>query len=361
MTRVTANKKRGTVVFGRLLEALKNNEYPYTVGVLPQHRIPNEIRDDPLVHARFLFYLCHYMRGAIKSNLATQRLVALWKEKPWFFEPAFFENATRDEVEKELAYVLNYQTKQIASFWIENSRRLEVRWGGDPRNIFKGARHGDVVRERIMNRAAKRMRAHNGELQLEPGFLGFQGKMASMLSYFLMEAKLVNPIAIAPAVDFHLLRIMLSTGVLTVKPEYWGTSLYDYAHAAGTSVLEAYGERKHVHPVEIGDALWILSTTLCSKAPGNASMGRSKERGVGGRKALPKSRNVDAYNLQHQELYARSCGVCPAEKFCTLNLPSGPYYEGGGFYLRRRERVGHPNLFGKGALPVQLKPACEAE
>lgn len=385
MTEIVADMRRGRLVFGRLLDALRDKEYPYNKAVLPQRHIPLEMQADPLTHARFLFYLCHYMRGAIKSDLAAQQLVALWKEEPGFFNPiGFSARYSTETVENFLRGVIDYQTKQIASFWIENSNRLETRWKGDPREIFKHARNADVVRERIINHAARKKQPTTHGFQFEQGFLGFQEKMASMLSYFLMDAELVGGNTIAPAVDFHLLRIMIATGVLKIDQQLLGEAFYNEARDTGTAMLERYCKSSNVGTVEIGDALWMLSTSLCNRAPGNASVDRSnKGRGsskkrnhiptaqqefyVGdktpiksaeekreerrsqrkerdGKKVLPKPLQVDPENLSHQIRYQRSCHVCPAEKLCSLNILSGPYYEGGVFVWRKRQRIAHPAL-----------------
>jgi hypothetical protein len=349
---------RAELVFGRLLAALRRNQYPYNIAQLPQDLVPEKMRSDQLKHAQFLFYVCHYMRGAIRSETAIQQLLALWRQEPWLFAPDEVTRRVNESgtIAEYLRKALDYHTDQIAQFWLENSRRLRDSWRSDPREIFANVSDGNDARDILINRENPRAgtKPRQDLFKHGSGFLGFQGKMASMLTYFLMEAKLIAPFPMAPAVDFHLLRVMLATGVLRVDAETVARGIrYDQIQPLGQALLERYCHKKRVSMVEIGDALWALSTTLCRKAPGNASINRSKERRPRRERARPSPLVLDPGNQEHRERYWVSCGNCPAAKYCSANVPSGPYYESGVLLLHGRLILPEPapGLFG--ALPLR--------
>lgn len=292
---------RAELVCGQLLTALRAKTFPYgETWALPQTFIPERIKSDSLLHARFLFYTCHYMRGTIKSDHAVRRLVTLWKTHPEFFDPLYVSSLNSIEtLFEELDRLIGYKTKEIAPFWKENSRRLATHWGGDPRRIFDSVTNAEEMYRVLTNKAAKKV-VH----EHEQGFFGFQKKMASMLAYFLMEAGLVAPFTASPPVDFHLVRVLLATRVLTVSDMGVRKLRYDHLTPKGIEVLERYGHEHNENLVELGNALWMLSVVLCSQAPGNGSSGRRK--GVHGKKIYPKRVDVLWSNPQHVTAYLGS-------------------------------------------------------
>jgi hypothetical protein len=336
---IETDNGRAQLVFGRLLDALHSNAYPFNIAKLPQQVIPVEITSNPLRHAQFLFFVCHFMRGAIKSAIAIKRLVMLWHESPDLFNP--FEVVRENDVRAiaaKLQRALNYHIDEIAPFWLSNARRLVEYWQGDPRLIFAKSPDAEIIRSRITNKRIKGVRPSQ-EKDARWGFDGFQGKMASMLAYFLIDAELIDPFEITPAVDFHLHRVMLATEIL--KFSEGDSRRYDQTYRHAYSVIATYMREKGASTVHLGDALWVISVELCSQAPGNVSIDRSKERirNDGSRKPLPRALRVDPSNLEHLRRYARSCARCPIGDLCHWNVRSGPYYEGGRFQLEKRKRL----------------------
>lgn len=342
----SVDTRRAKLVFKRLLHALRSRQYPYNTAQLPQHQIPDEIRRDPLRHSQFIFYVCHFMRGAIQSDMAIKQLVALWRKEPGLFEPEKVADMSEEHIRASLFLALNYHLDEIAAFWLKNSQSLMRRWRGDPRLIFKSASCGESARRLITNKKIKGEKPNNEIFEHEWGFEGFQGKMASMLAYFLMDAKLIEPMALAPAVDFHLLRVMLATQIITVDDDRRKRGFrYDQVYPYGVSLLEEYCKKSGTSSVEIGDALWIISWGLCSIAPGNGSVGRG-QKNPNGKKVLPGRLRVDPHNSEHLERYETSCHRCPVQHLCKWNVPSGPYYEVGNFMLDERMKLkSRPTLF----------------
>lgn len=329
-------------ICGQLLAANKAQVFPYDTQ-LPQDFIPPEIKADPLVHARFLFYTCHYMRGTIRSDYAVKRLVELWRAEPRFFDPHEVVHMHHLEVYAALKEFLFYQASTITDYWIENSRRLTRHWSGDPRTIFKGIAEPDEMYRRIVNKPLNKgvWRKYKIEKPHEEGFLGFQEKMASMLAYFLMEAGLIEEFRASPAVDFHLIRVLLATEILVVENGHAaGEKLLRYEHISplGVQVLERYSREHDVSLVELGDALWMVSTALCRRAPGNTTVDRHKGRG-GKTTKNPRPLKVDWRKAGHVERYRGSCGSCPVLEACRWHVFSGTYYEEGEFSMRSHIRL----------------------
>lgn len=186
--------------------------------------------------------------------------------------------------------------------------------------------------ERITNKAVRKPKT-DPDNRLA-GFVGFQKKMASMLHYFLADAELITPLNASPAVDFHLLRIMLATGVLQVEKEADEVLRYEHLTPRGIEVTERYCRELGVSSVELGDALWALSVALCSKAPGNLTVGQG--RGATNKRTMPTFQVITWDTKRQVEMHTRSCGVCPAATMCTKNIPAGAYYFGGRFEYRER-------------------------
>ena len=337
----------------QLLAAFRNDEFPYReLSALPQNFIPRRIKEDDLLHARFLFYCCHYMRGSIRSDLAIKRLVQLWYLEPRFFDPFWVRGLNSLEtLHDHLGELIGYKTDEITQFWHENSTRLAAHWGGDPRRIFDQIRNAEDL-YRLTTNKKKATGA-------ERGFLGFQEKMASMLAYFLMDAKLVPHFTASPPVDFHLVRVMLSTRMLRVtKSDPDRKVRYEHLTGLGVKVLQTYAHDSGASLVELGNAFWMISVILCRLAPGNRTSGRKK--GVHGKKAYPEWASISWEKPREVDKYIASCGSCALEDVCVLNVASGNYYQTG--ELRMRERLMPPRallhpLFNGERLPVKARPA----
>lgn len=299
---VEADRERAVVVFGHLLKAFRHQHFPFDriQKELPQNHLPVGVTTDPALHARFLFFVCHLMRGRIRSDLAVTELSRIWSRHPELFMP---ETASRMSA-REIMAILNGEKKLVPSietptFWVINSEKL-LWHGGDPRALFSGVTTGSEARQRIANTKRK-------VYTIDPsraGFMGFQEKMVSMLAYFLMAAELIKPFVIAPAVDFHLMRVMINTGVLRVPPSFKSPRRIAIA---GTELLEWYCAAHKVHPVTIGDAMWVLSRALCARSPG-----------------------IDpVWDEQGISRYQRTCGRCSVRDHCTNFVPASEYYRRG--------------------------------
>lgn len=367
------NYENAQVVFSKIIDRLKERGYPFNKkgAVVPQELVDCSYMND-LEHSLFWFYVCHYMRGAIDSNMCTMRLAEMRVDKPEFFIPKEAAKLSVEELGDYLKKIINYTPYDIAAHWIENSRRMQHYFNGDPRNIFLG-NDFDQVTDRVRNKGKAIEKLKDGEF---PGFIGFQHKMVGMLCYFQVERKLVSAFDFITAVDFHLLRVMLMCEVI-IPDDPSGKFLYnEKIQEPARNALKWYIENNPQHTmVELGDALWLLSSNGCKRSPWNRTFdveGRQKTRY---RKYLERkkkdkdfsdSRLEAEMDLPQNEIfgdshlgtfeswiqsgkalreYYKNCGNCALVSHCKYGIPAEEYYQGGKLKLRLKPDTNLPIPF----------------
>ncbi len=318
--------QKGRIVFGRLLEAFRKGDYPFHNYVLPQDLIPTEVRENAIVCSCILFYSCHYMRGTIKSDHAMKRMVALYRQRPDFFDPSKAAQLAQEEVHRVLRSILPYKAEEISRFWIENSRRLVTHWDANPINIFKEV-HGPADLYRFIANKDTTRDVVAATSDRENGFLGFQKKMASMVAYFFIALKLIDAKEIIPPVDFHHVRVQISSGIIKV-PTDLPQARYEQLQPFAMKALESFMTETGAAMLEIGDAIWLLSLLLCSRAPSNQTSEGELVRVEWGNES----------SLRH---YKAACGACPISQYCDFAVQANSYYQKGYFELNRpRQKPG---------------------
>ena len=306
---------------------------------MPQETIPSEIRQDSELLARFFFLACIYMRGGITSATAFKGLFLVYQDDPGMFNANVAMNYSLETIKTKLSSRMGNWDIEVAAYnWKENCRRLATTWNGSVLNIFKDITNYEEALERIRNKKGKHK---NG---LDAGFVGFQHKMTSMLCYFLVDAGLVPGFEFPPPVDFHHLRILFGHEILTIKTERairYGERILEPAR----SLLSRYLKTRHSDTpganLELADALWLFSLTICSNAPGNTTAGNG-----GGRKELKERKKKDGDWVQiplkitgefsqeewrHNQTrkYLNTCGRCPMRTTCRHFAPAEAYYRRG--------------------------------
>ena len=343
--RVFVDKKQRDRVFGKLLEALKRNEYPYNIAKLPQRleNIPAGIAHGSKEHALFLFATCFYMRCSIKSEAAFRALKQLYERHPALFVPSTFEADESIPVlseilfghlnDKTISLVLGYKSGEICRFWPLGFQKLHRFWGGHPANLFAGIADYHEAYRRIMN--GKKNTPENPN-----GFWGFQEKMSSMLAYFLMNAGIIDPFLVPVPVDFHVQRVLFSHEILVADaPLGENLCTRETLELARSTVVE-YCREHNESPVRLCDALWLLSTTICNLNPQNETKRTGKYKARKTEIWHPPVVWTDRNTLRD---HTRSCLSCPAP--CRYNVPSGTYYVRGQLVLLGERTPPHVALF----------------
>jgi len=335
---ITIHKDHAYPLLDRLLDAYGRSEPPYNLDSVrlphdPRH-MPETLEQGSVDHAVFLFNVCYYMRGGIKSNDAVKRMAKVYDNHPELFNCAYAQSYDAPALETILKnHGLGFQGT-VARQWIENARRLQERYEGDPRNIFDGVSTYEQSQELIQNRSGK-------------GFVGFQEKMTSMIIYYLMDEGLIKPFNFPIPVDLHVMRVSIANEMITFTDPYGqpvphGTNLFTKETLAALRGLYFdYAEERNVNPLRLCDAVWLLSESLCGRYPGNVTiepLGRERRNG---RSTYLVPNVVNTTSQAQQKAYAASCGICPIQETCEYSIPGTQYYIGGNIIVRGR-RVRFP-------------------
>jgi hypothetical protein len=294
-----------------LVDGYRNNLPPYDESVLPQECKPDSLRPGgeyhgSSKHAMFFWNICSYMQGGVKTDMAFKRMTDIFNKNPDLFDCKSLAEADPVEVSDRLSVYRLGRQHAVADCWVKNAQILIDKYDGDPRNIFNDINTYEDCVERIKNTG-------------NSGFNGFREKMTSMILYFYMNENLISETSFPMPVDFHALRVVLATEMITVEPR----DFYIYSHVVEDSLRElfqGYLKNRDVCPLELTNSIWLLSSNLCSKSLGNRPAA-SKEGS--------DFRELDVDNLRLSESWRRSCGKCLVERCCRLYIPSGPYYDKG--------------------------------
>lgn len=337
--KISIRYKRAEEVFGTLLAAYHARRYPYQKLILPQEKrnLPPSMPRGGREEALFFLAVCYYMRMT-ESVGAVRSMAKLYEASPGFFFPETFR-ATVAEKGELLAHLrengLGFQSEQIARGWETNLHMLATYWGGDPRNLYDGARTYEKLCQRMIIRKRKVMMPR---LFGEPhGLFGFRHKMVSMLTYFYVAGGIVPPILHPVPVDFHVMRVLLTNEILTVK--HPDARLNPDEVSAAARKLTLWYARKHgVDPIDLCNVLWYLSRTYCKRQVGN----RSVVGPLKGRATDVRPLHVVWNPVQAKQQHS-ACGNCPITATCRYNLPIAPYARQGVLILRG-ERPRPPQL-----------------
>jgi len=333
-----------------LLEARANNEFPYTLEAanLPQdeRNMPPELPRGGRDHANYLWAGCYYMRGGIKSTAAFASLSNLYADEPGIFDPY---NAQHDDPERITdllkQYGLAFSAKMIGGAWVENARRMVEQYDGDPRRIFDDVNMYKQVLIRVKNRG-------NGR-----GFIGFQEKMASMITYYLMDAELIPYFDFPLPVDFHVLRVSAANEIITFEDTPSDGDIYhEKTLAMLRGMYHDYSATHGVSQLDVCNAVWSLSSAICGTQPGNIMLERDRNN-RDGRNTFIEPLPIDTSSPTQIRMYERSCDLCPLEQTCSHNMPSKEYYIRGRAILSPRTRFESVdyNLFADDALRSMTK------
>jgi hypothetical protein len=319
---MTIDHAKAETILSRLLDAYLRKEYPFDQPEAkpPQisENLPKSLGWGTREHALFLFAVCYWMRGGIKSGTAIKALARLYDASPEIFLPESEPATTAAELTAKFRSVgLGFNSDEIGTAWKNNLRKIAARWDNDPRTIFSGVTTYEEACERIQNKGKR-------------GFHGFQEKMVSMLTYFYMDAGIVDRWHFPIPVDFHVLRTVFAHEIVIAdRSEFNGNGFYTKPIlAAVRNLFQSYCVRNNVDPLLLCDAVWLYSGLMCNQHPGNQSEVGSRD----GRQT--ELRPTARWSQAQTKTYERTCGVCVVQKSCKWCVPSAEYYVRGRIVLR---------------------------
>jgi hypothetical protein len=345
------NKEAAYHLFDALLKLWREKSFPFNLprAVIPQTIIPQNMRNDKSSLANFYFYTCIYMRGGIESLQAFKALLRLYEDDPLLFDPLHAGWRSTEHVEEMLRKYIGWDAKQAARTWVKNSRNIRDHWGGSALNLFKGLDSYDEALRRLRNKRTKRDRIRAGKDG--HGFYGFQPKMVSMLVYFwdwegLFKKRFIYP---SPA-DFHNFRLGIAHGAICFEKRPDSIRPSEALSAPWREAVMRYLREKKEDPVDLADALWLFSLTLCGESPVNVWQSKQKKRNRE-RSDKEESAELPYIMLGHasvevnqsqgkRQRYLRTCGSCPLKRNCYWSIPAGPYY-GRGDGVKGKKLSGH--------------------
>lgn len=367
---ITVNHQQAEKVLGKMVTLFKNNEFPFDRAIKPQAAefLPKKMVWKSTQHARFLFYSCLYMRGAIKSYDAILKLTKIYERYPRLFNPRYYRkyskksksflrfrrstNKAKHLLRQQLSDVIGYQSEQNTRFWIENSLELLRYWKGDPKKIFSMINDENRFSEDIYHnlchkiiKSFKDPRPDNLQ-KSDQGFKGFKEKMASMLAYFFVDAGMFPTFHFPAPIDFHLLRLMGQHEVLVIKGYPDGVQS-EKVLKLGREVSTTFCKAHNITTENLADALWLFSSTLCTYNPNNYQYKFDTDKKVVINKGPIK------WTKAKERSYKNSCGCCPISETCVWNIPPSPYYDGGKVYQYKPETPPQSDIFS--SLPPTKK------
>ncbi len=317
-----ADRGRMERLCGRLVAAYQANEYPFNLVKTkpPQYYIPDEIKANGRTYAYFLFVLCLWMRGGIASDTAAKSLVTLYEIDERLFDAYWVRYYDPMRLNDLLDYFgLGRDSELNAELWIGNAALLVERWYGDPRFIFHDfGRYSEVKKwkvalQRIMN---KGRRGRKG------GFGGFKEKMTSMLIYYLAETGLIEGFDFPVPVDFHVTRMMVIHKVYKLEPgvKYAGRRLAELLDAIRYETYR-FAKKYRVSSIELVDALWLYSRSMCSRSPGFKTFKEEDEDG-----SFIYVPYKPKWSRGEMRSYARTCGRCVVHDTCGAIVRATYWY-----------------------------------
>lgn len=316
--RIIIYRHRADQVFGPLLDAYNRMDPPFGEHVprLPQKpaNLPTTLELGSRAHACFLFFLCLYMRGGNQSDAAAISMGFLYEEHPELFIPEKVQHENPVRLAEMLdAFGLGALRHYNSVFWVENARRLQEHWDGDPVRLLEGITTYEQALERIQRQGKQK------------GFHGFQEKMVSMFIYFLLDSGFGDHFDFPPPVDIQVLRQVISHRIVHIPNLPPGANLYFPRLLDRVRYfLLKYCQKKNIAPLVLSDIMWIYGRTRCRLHPGNSA---KKTEGSEGEIVMQPIEITWAEPQLRSHL--RSCGPCPVAETCTFEISSNVYYRSG--------------------------------
>jgi hypothetical protein len=334
--RIVVDVERVEQILTTLTNALEENSFPYNLDsarLAQDHRhLPESLEKGSREHAMFLFTSCYYMRGGVKSIDAIKLLGGLYISHPELFSAELAKNIDPKSIEPMLkSSGLGYQGT-VSKQWVNNAVILDELWGGNPINIFDGVSTYDACVERIANKKDNN------------GFWGFQEKMGSMITYYLMDEGMIPYFDFPPPIDLHLMRVSIANEL--VKFEGYGINDNLQSDALLATLRDAFYQfaiKHKVNVLRLADAVWLLSQTLCGEQPGNITLEPLGRKNRDGHNTFLIAQPISIHDKRQRQAYQRTCANCPIEKTCDWNVP-GKYYVVQGRLFRRGKRIRYPTL-----------------
>lgn len=346
------NFARTKEVVDTLVPLLLNNQHPYDQPefILPENplHMPKTPFEDARQEANFYLTACLWMRRT-DSNKAMTDLGRMFDNTRSNKIDPFDPNGAQElGVHAITGIVSRYpQLRMIdtnAPGLIHNMQFLDARFGGDIRNAYADTDDFDEIVLRLKN-SPHQADPSKYDQAFGKGLYGFQEKMISMLTYYLIEADILPPFDYPPPIDQHLARLGAGTGSIRIVGEFKDKNIMNETLlGVGRDLYYDLSLKHGINPNHIAQALWLMGSKNCSMSPETFANVISKD----GRSSV-----IEAYEPKYHKsgfdtiAYYRTCGGCPLN---TANNPLCTHTSQG----KRNHLLGSLELQNRADLP---KPA----
>ncbi len=380
------NEERALKLFAILSDYWRNKKGIFTDITLPQDRY--QLPADPIAAARWFFFAAITQRGGVVSEDPFKWLWSLWEKYPEMYDPQVVaQQWTPELIARKFTEIVElkksdspspkaeqsllwpgadlriqrprrmrpksqkkafYKLEEFANSWYQNACALARSWGGDLRNVFWGVIEFEEAYRRIDYK-----RAPNAV-----SFGGMRRKIFSLLTIWLQEKNLIPRFPGPIPVDFHAIRVLVSTGVIDrrafspfvpKKPEQEslrGVPALQVTERV-TDEIALWSQRfcteNGFSHMDINPAVWVLSRELCVEQLQNSGQ-ENLDRSITLVDPEELRRNSALWPVEYPDL----CSHCPIESLCVRTLPNRPYYRWG--VAMTAERVPYPHQHLEGSV-----------
>lgn len=210
-----------------LVPLLQNNEFPYNQDrfMLPEdpYNMPKTLFKNEIEEANFYLTSCLWMRRT-DSNKAMRDLGKAFDDTRGNavdpFDPLAVAAMSPEQVAATFGrYPQLRMLESNSPGLIHNMEFLLARFDGDIRNAYAGTKDFDEVVLRLKND-----KHQDNPSRVLPefgnGMYGFAEKMVSMLTYYLTEAGLIEPIDYPAPIDQHLAKLTTGNGCVRIVGDF---------------------------------------------------------------------------------------------------------------------------------------------
>lgn len=353
---VIFDEVRALEVFTLLCEQWKTKSWLFRDIVLPEDQFGVWMKNiSPQLRAHWLFISALPQRGGVMAEDPFTPLWALLKKHPGLYKPEQFLDPKKWTVRKitnaikrvspligkskpvgeRKAHALGYKLEQHATAWKHNMTMIANRFDCNILNLFKWLE--DLPKEERFEAAFREI-----DNQKRPdGIIGMRRKIFSLFIIWLQKDGLIEDFPCPVPVDFHALRVLLATGVITLKDTKIVQGLDNGTEKHLTALMgqefkrvqeplineiaiwtNSFLYRHGLSHLDLNPALWVLSRELCAAHPQNTAYKNNTKY------LFPEdfAAGVKSLNIKHSKSL---CGFCPLKNHCDYAVPSKPYYKAG--------------------------------
>lgn len=353
---VIFDEDRALEVFTLLCDHWRNQTWLFENIVLPEDQFTEWMDGvSPELKSHWLYISALPQRGGVMAEDPFTPLWALFKTHQGLYRPEEFLKPKKWTVKKitnaimevspsigkskstgeKQAHALGYKLEQHAAAWKHNMTLVANRFDCDVRNLFARFEHLPVE-----DRFEATFREIDNKVRTD-GIIGMRRKIFSLFVIWMQKDGLIENFPCPVPVDFHALRVLLATNIITLKDTKIVQGLDNGTEKHLTALMgQEYKRiqepiindiamwtneflfRTGLSHIDLNPALWVLSRELCAAHPQNTAY---KDNTL---YLFPEDFKG---NLKDKKIAVSKslCGVCPLEHLCDYAVPSKPYYKAG--------------------------------